>query len=356
MLGEADMSEPDTDRPAAPDAATADRPVRTLADLARIAGVSTGTVSRALAGKSVVKGDTRKKIEALAQQHGFRLNQVASNLRRQRTGVIGIAIPLGHDRRQQVSDAFFMTLLGYLADALTEKGYDLMLRRVIPDRDEDWLDRFIGSGMVDGVLVIGQSDQFARIEEVAGRYRPMVVWGNHQEGQRHCVVGSDNRLGGKQAAERLIAQGARRLAFLGDPTATEFAARYTGAKSVADAHDVPMITLPTHLAPDRMAKEVASHIDQHAGQIDGIFAATDILAMVCLAELAGRQIAVPDDIRVVGFDDLPLAEQTAPPLTTVRQDIRAGAFGMVDLLLRRLAGEETESLVMQPELVVRQSA
>ena len=213
-----------------------------------------------------------------------------------------------------------------------------------------------GARMVDGVLVIGQSDQFARIEEVAGRYRPMVVWGNHQEGQRHCVVGSDNRLGGRQAAERLIAQGARRLAFLGDPTATEFAARYTGAKLVADAHDVPMITLPTHLAPDRMAKEVASHIDQHAGQIDGIFAATDILAMVCLAELAGRQIAVPDDIRVVGFDDLPLAEQTAPPLTTVRQDIRAGAFGMVDLLLRRLAGEETESLVMQPELVVRQSA
>ncbi len=350
------MTEKEADEATAHGAAKSAEPVRTLADLARLAGVSTGTVSRALAGKSLVKSDTREKIEELARQHGFRLNQVASNLRRKRTGVIGIAIPLGHDRRQQISDAFFMTLLGYLADALTEKGYDLMLRRVIPDRDEDWLDRFIGSGMVDGVLVIGQSDQYDRIEEVADRYRPMVVWGNHQEGQRHCVVGSDNRLGGTLAAERLLAAGARRLAFLGDPTATEFAARYTGAKLAAEAQGASMITLPTHLAPDRMAEEVAANIDGHMDGIDGIFAATDILAMVCLAELSERQIKVPDDIAVVGFDDLPLASQTAPPLTTVRQDIRAGAFGMVDLLLRRLAGEETGSLVMQPKLIARDSA
>lgn len=107
---------------------------RTLADLTRLAGVSAGTVSRALAGKSNVNPATRERIAALAREHGFRPNQVASNLRRRRTGTIDIAIPLGQDRRQQTSDAFFMTLLGHLADALTEKGYDLMLRRVMPDR------------------------------------------------------------------------------------------------------------------------------------------------------------------------------------------------------------------------------
>ena len=99
---------------------------RTITDLARIAGVSPGTVSRALAGKSLVNAKTRERIEALAREHGFRLNQMASRLRRQKTGVIGVAIPLGHDRRQHISDAFFMTLLGYLADELTERGYDLM--------------------------------------------------------------------------------------------------------------------------------------------------------------------------------------------------------------------------------------
>ena len=330
--------------------------VRTLADLAKIAGVSPGTVSRALAGNSLVNTKTREKIEAIAREHGFRPNQMASKLRRQKTGVIGVAIPLGHDVRQQISDTFFMTLLGHLADELTERGYDLMLRRVIPAQDEDWLDRFIGSGMVDGVIVIGQSDQFERIEEVADGYLPMVVWGNHQEGQRHCVVGTDNRLGGKLAAERLIASGAENLAFLGDTQPIEFAARFAGAKEVAEKMGVTVRALPTHLSPERTGEEIAEHLQEIEGKVDGIFAATDTIAVTCLKELRERGIDVPRQIKVVGFDDLPISSQTAPPLTTVRQDIAAGAKGLVDLLLRRLAGEDTESLVLPPHLMVRASA
>lgn len=330
--------------------------VRTLTDLARLAGVSAGTVSRALAGNSLVNADTREKIVALAREHGFRPNQMASGLRRQKTGVIGIAIPLGHDQRQQISDAFFMTLLGHLADALTERGYDLMLRRVIPDRDEDWLDRFAGSGMIEGLLVIGQSDQFDRIEQAAAHYRPMVVWGNHAEGQRHCVVGTDNRLGGRLAAERLIAGGAKRILFLGDVTAVEFAARYAGAADEAARAGIEIAALSSHLSTDRLEAEVAANLDRTFVPGDAIFAATDSIAMASLARLKAQGIAVPGQVRVVGFDDLPLAAQTAPPLTTVRQDIRAGAFAMVDLLLRRLAGEDTESIVMPPHLVLRESA
>lgn len=331
--------------------------VRTITDLARLAGVSPGTVSRALAGKSLVNARTREKIEALAREHGFRPNQMASGLRRQKTGVIGVAIPLGHDIRQQISDSFFMTLLGFLADELTHEGYDLMLRRVVPDNDADWLERFIGSGMIDGVIVIGQSDQFERIEAVAEDYRPMVVWGNHQEGQRHCVVGTDNRLGGRLAAERLIAGGARRLAFLGDTGPMEFAARFAGAQDVAARMDLaPVMPLPTHLSPDRAGEEIARHLAAHASAIDGIFAATDTLAALCLTALRAQGLAVPDAVKLIGFDDLPIASQTVPPLTTVRQDIAAGARGLVDLLLRRLAGETTESLVLPPELVLRATA
>jgi DNA-binding LacI/PurR family transcriptional regulator len=330
--------------------------VRTITDLARLAGVSPGTVSRALAGKSLVNTKTREKIEAIAREHGFRPNQMASGLRRQRTGVIGVVIPLGHDTRQQISDSFFMTLLGHLADELTREGYDLMLRRVVPEDDADWLDRFIGSGMIDGVIVIGQSDQFERIEEVADGYLPMVVWGNHTQGQRHCVVGTDNRLGGKLAAERLIAAGATRLAFLGDTGPMEFAARFAGARDVAERLGVPIMALPTHLSPDRASAEIARHISAIDGQVDGIFAATDTLAALCMTELRARGLVVPDRVRLVGFDDLPIARQTVPPLTTVRQDIAAGARGLVQLLLRRLHGEETESLVLPPQLVIRHSA
>jgi DNA-binding LacI/PurR family transcriptional regulator len=330
--------------------------VRTITDLARLAGVSPGTVSRALAGKSLVNAKTREKIEAIAREHGFRPNQMASGLRRQKTGVIGVVIPLGHDTRQQISDSFFMTLLGHLADELTREGYDLMLRRVVPETDADWLDRFIGSGMIDGVIVIGQSDQFDRIEDVADGYGPMVVWGNHTEGQRHCVVGTDNRLGGRLAAERLIAAGAQRLAFLGDTTAMEFAARFAGASDIAARMGLPIIALPTHLSPERASEEIARHLAAHEGQIDGIFAATDTLAALCMTELRARGVAVPDTIRLVGFDDLPIASQTMPALTTVRQDIAAGARGLVDLLLRRVAGDETESLILPPQLIARMSA
>ncbi len=330
--------------------------VRTITDLAKLAGVSPGTVSRALAGKSLVNAKTREKIEALAREHDFRLNQMASRFRRQKTGVVGVVIPLGHDRRQQISDTFFMTLLGYLADELTERGYDLMLRRVIPDKDEDWLDRFIGSGMVEGTIVIGQSDQFDRIEDVADGYRPMVVWGNHQEGQRHCVVGSDNRLGGKLAAERLIASGCKNIAFLGSTAPIEFAARFAGAKAVADKMGVSISVLPTHLSPDRAADEIAEHLASSRSGFDGIFAATDLLAVACLKEMQSRKIAVPGKVKLIGFDDLPIASQTQPPLTTVRQDIAAGARCLVDLLLRRMNGESTESLVLPPKLVARQTA
>lgn len=331
-------------------------PIRNIADLARLAGVSTGTVSRALANNSLVSNQTRDRIQELARHHGFRPNEMASRLRRQKTGVIGVAIPLGHDRRQQVSDTFFLTLLGHIADDLTGKGYDLMLRRVIPDRYGDWIDRFIGSGMIDGVFVIGQSDQFDRIEAVAEYYRPMVVWGNHQEGQRHCVVGTDNRLGGKLAAERLIASGATSLAFLGDTAPIEFAARFAGAREVAARLGVPIQAFSTHLSPDRMGEEIATHLNAILPKCNGIFAATDTVAVACLHELRDRGISIPDQVRLVGFDDLPIAGQTVPRLTTVHQDIAAGAKGMIDLMMRRLAGEDTESLVMLPHLIARETA
>ncbi|QQN74388.1 LacI family DNA-binding transcriptional regulator [Croceicoccus sp. YJ47] len=329
--------------------------VRTLADLGKIAGVTAGTVSRALAGNSLVNRATRERIEALAREYDFRPNQIASKLRRQKTGVVGVIIPLGHDRNQQISDTFFMTLLGHLADELTEYGYDLMLRRVIPDQDEDWLDRFIRSGMIDGVVVIGQSDQFDRIEDVANGYLPMVVWGNHQEGQRHCVVGTDNRLGGKLAAENLVSAGATSLAFLGDTQPIEFAARFGGAKDVAARMGVTIRALPTHLSADRMGGEIARHLRKIQGEVDGIFAATDAIAVACLKELREHDIDVPGEMKIVGFDDLPIARQTVPPLTTVRQDIAAGAKGLVDLLMRRLGGEDTESLILPPHLIIRET-
>ncbi len=323
--------------------------VRTIADLARLAGVSAGTVSRALAGKALVNEVTRTRIQALAAEYEFHPNQMASRLRTRRTGVIGVVVPLGHERRQHLSDPFFMTMLGYLADALTESGYDVMLSRVIPDAS-DWLERIVDSGMMDGVLLIGQSDQLATIERVAARYRPLVVWGAHGAGQAHCSVGSDNREGGRLQARRLVARGAKRIVFLGDVRPPEIEARWEGVRDIApDA-----VHLDVHLASDVMGEQIAAHVERLRGA-DGIAAASDVIAMTTLRVLADAGVAVPGDVAVVGFDNLPLAGWTVPRLTTVRQDIERGAREMVAKLFARIGGEEPGATVMAPVLVARDS-
>ena len=329
--------------------------VRNITDLARIAGVSPGTVSRALAGSDLVSVRTREKIEAIAREHDFRPNQMASRLRTKRTGLIGVVIPLGHERHQHISDPFFMAMLAQLADVITESGYDLVLSRVIPEAD-DWLVRIVDSGLLDGVLLIGQSDQFVAIERVAARYHPLVAWGQHQAGQIHCSVGTDNIAAGWLAADHLIERGARRLAFLGDVRGVEIAARYAGFKDAASAHGLTVTQLESHLAADHIEADIAQHEDLMKGKFDGILAASDMIAMRTLRSLADRLIDVPGQVALIGFDDLALATQTVPRLTTVRQDIATGAQAMVAKLFLKIEGKTADSMVMPPELIVRDSA
>ncbi len=331
---------------------------RTLVDLGKLAGVSAATVSRALADNPLVNARTRETIKALAREHGFRPNQMASRLRTQKTGVVGVVIPLGHDRSQHISDPFFMALLGHLADALTESGLSLMLSRAIPDEDPDWLERLTGSGMVDGVLMIGQSDQYDTIERIAESYGPLVVWGTHHPGQRHVAVGSDNVMGGRMAAEHLLETGRRSIVFLGDLRGIEIGERFAGASdAVARLGGAASLRhLAIHLSMDEMTGEIAAGLDQMAGEIDGIVAASDAIALAAIRQLAERGYAVPADIAVVGFDDLPMARHTVPQLTSVRQDIQRGALAMVERLDALSSGKAASSLVMPPELVVRSSS
>ncbi|MCW2365968.1 MULTISPECIES: LacI family DNA-binding transcriptional regulator [unclassified Sphingobium] len=330
--------------------------VRTIYDLAELAGVSAATVSRALAGKAVVNSETAERIRKLAQQHGFQPSPLARNLRTRKTGAIGVVIPLGHERAQHISDPFFMTIIGFLADELTERGFDLMLSRVIPDRD-DWLEGIIKTARVDGLIIIGQSDQSAVLNAAAGHYLPMVAWGAFTQGQSHCSVGTDNFLGGQMAMRHLIERGCKRVAFLGNPRAIEIAQRLQGARAVQQDHaaDVMLTEVPTHLAPELSAPDINAYLDQVDQLPDGIFAASDMIALAAVQTVISRGMSIPDDVRIVGFDDLPIAQSIVPPLTTIHQDIASGATQMVDCLLKRIEGRQTGSIILNPALVVRGS-
>jgi DNA-binding LacI/PurR family transcriptional regulator len=331
--------------------------IKTMKELADLAGVTTGTVSRALSDSPLISPKTRERLQALAREHGFKPNLLARNLRTQRTGAIGVLIPLGHEKGQHISDPFFITMLGYLADELTERGYDLLLSRVIPE-DENWLDQYVGSGKIDGLIIIGQSNQSETLDEVATRYRPMVIWGGHAPGQAHCTVGSDNILGGEMAAQHLIDRGCQRIAFFGDPQALEIAQRLEGCKrALARAGLADKLTvLPAHLVAEAAHPDIAGFLGSVSERPQGIFAASDVIAMSALRALAEYGLAVPGDVKVVGYDGLAIGEQTVPRLTSISQDLRLGATTMVDLLLRRIAGEDTGSVVLDPKLIVRMSS
>jgi DNA-binding LacI/PurR family transcriptional regulator len=206
---------------------SAEGKVSSISDIARLAGVSASTVSRALAGSKMISVETRNRINDLAREHGFQLNQMARNLRLKRTNAIGTVFPLGQQVTQLVSDPSFITLLGHIADGVTARGYDLLLSRVVAD-DDAWLDGLVNSGRVDGVIVIGQSNQQAVLRRVSSAYDPIVVWGEMAEGQGYCSVGIDNVAGGAIATRHLLAAGRRRVLYVGHVDAPEISARHAG--------------------------------------------------------------------------------------------------------------------------------
>lgn len=329
--------------------------VRTIADLAALAGVSAGTVSRALSGKgNLVATATRERIQQLADEHGFRININAQNLRLGRTGAISVIFPLGRDKGQPLSDPFFLAMLGYVAEAVAERDCDVVLSRA-NTADPGWFDAAVRSQRHDGIIVIGQSDQHDALNAAAG-LKPFIVWGAAGEQNRYPTVGTDNVAGGRLAADHLVASGRRRLAFFGDITMPEFGQRFSGFRDAlpADVQDrVEVISSPPtpaasyHAAVDYFRTEP---------NVDCIFAASDLMArsVMTAAMEAGRTI--PDDLAIIGFDDLPLTQLTTPKITTIRQEIERGAKLLVDLLFQQIEGLTVGSTTLLPTLVPRQSA
>jgi DNA-binding LacI/PurR family transcriptional regulator len=327
--------------------------IRNIKDLASLAGVSAGTVSRALADSELISRRTRERIQALADEHGFRPNVLARNLRIQRTGAIGVVVHARATGRNLIADPLFVTMLGLLADALTERGYDLLLSRARL-ADNFRLEHFIRSGRTDGTIVLGHADQWDEIEVAAERSRSLVVWGGYQKGQRHCSIGSDLRQGGNLAAGHLVDRGCRRFAFIGDTNQLEVAFRLEGFRKRLAAEGLADV-LTVVATPEEFLATFPAEGGHSNGRPDGVFASDDGVAADCLARFAKVGVRVPTDVKLIGYGGLALGEQVMPALSTISYDHEQSARVVVDLLLRRIAGEETDSVLIEPRLVVRAS-
>ena len=329
-----------------------------MSDLARIAGVSTSTASRALNDNPVIKQSTRERIQALAKEHNFSINAAASRLRTQRTNVVAVILNLIEHTEQSINDPFLLKVVGDLNQALNDKGYELLLSNSFMATD-DWYNYFINSRRADGLIVVGQGKSEQKAIDAAKAGAPLVVWGDPNSQSGYPIIGSNNRLGGKLATQHLIESGHKRLVFLGDTGHAEMGERYAGYVEAHNEagleHDTALI-FPIDLTSQAAYNKINETILQHGLNFDGIVACSDMVALGALKALKERYIAIPGEVGIVGFDDSAMAELLHPALTTIRQNTREAASVMVTQLLNQLNGKPAFSEVIDIELIVRKSA
>lgn len=325
-----------------------------MADIARLAGVSTATVSRALNHSPLVNEETRNRILELARSLKYSINIGAQNLRLKHNRTVGVVVPFDSTTRQHLSDPFFLSMLGSLADALTERGFDMLLSRV----DAEELDAAAApfdTGRVIGIVLIGQWRHHDQLNQLAARQVPIVVWGAQLPQQLYTTVGGDNVSGGRQATAHLLAAGRRRIAFFGDINLPEVAHRYRGYCNALAEQGIaadPQLRVSVSFLPESGAEAVAE-LARRGVDYDGVFACSDLLAMTAINSLRALGKRVPDDVGVVGYDDIELSTYFHPPLSTIRQPIRVAGEVLVDSLLALIDGQPALSRQLETELIVR---
>lgn len=343
--------------------------VKTIADIARIAGVSKATVSRALNDSTLVNADTRKRVRAIAEQHGFEINATARSLSRRETNVIALATypykPFGpHERRpadfvatDKLPDTFMLEVMSGLVTGLHAHGYDMLVVQ-ISEEDTGWISRYLDSGRVDGFVLMSAECNTKHLEALEHRGAAFVVWGLDSASHSFSTVSGDSFAGGRIATQHLLDGGRRRIAFLGGPDMEQesmdryrgYAAALRGAHVTVDESLVTYGWYSSESATVRMHDLLELHDD-----IDAVFACSDVMAIAAIEELRAAGHRVPEDVAVVGYDDVALAAHANPPLTTVRQSGPLAGRLLADSLVQQLQTGAVGHVSIPAELVIRQS-
>lgn len=328
-----------------------------MCDIAELAGVSPSTVSRALNGSPLVNVKTREKIQSLAKQHHYAINKQAQNLRLQSCKTVAVVVPLGREPTQYISDPFFLEIIGAIADSVTTQGFELLLSRVPAS---SWYDHVMSHRYVDGVIVLGQSSLHQEINDIARQQTlPMVVWGAALVDQEYVTVGSDNIAGGRLAGQHLVARGCKKIVVLGDLGLPEMQQRYEGFCEALTQNGIqhhPELQCVSTKFTHESGMQAMQTLYARDLSFDGIFATSDVLASCAIKFLTAKNVSVPGQVRVVGYDDIALASYMTPAITTVSQQICEGGRTLVNLLFQQIAGYTVQSVQLQPQLLVRQTS
>lgn len=326
-----------------------------MADIARLAGVSVSAVSRALRGSPEIGEETRKRIVELARSLNYTVNVGAQNLRLRQNTTVAVVVPSFSNLRQRLTEPFFISLISAIANALTDRGFEMLLTRVDAERT-NFADAYF-TGRASGLIFTGQWLDHEQLNELAMAKAPFVVWGEQSEQQIYSTVGTDNRQGGFLATEHLLKQGAQKIAIIGDFGTLELKNRYEGYVAAHHALGLepdPALLVNTRFDTETIERDTEALIEKNP-LVDGIFACSDLTAMTVINTLIRHGKKVPEDIAVAGYDDIELAAYFRPALTTVRQPMQAAGEAMVEALIEQINGARPQSRRLVTELVERES-
>jgi DNA-binding LacI/PurR family transcriptional regulator len=330
-------------------------------DIAYEAGVSQSTVSRALSGSSLVNLDTRRKIQAIAKQLNYKVDKNASCLRRQHSVTLALLLFEDPTPDDSLINPFFLSMLGSITRACARQGYDLLIS--FQQFSNDWHADYQDSHKADGLILLGYGDYLVargKLQSLVEQKTHFVRWGAVVDGQPGISVGCDNASGGRAITEHLLALGRRRIAFVGriSEQCPEFLDRYRGYCAAHEAAGIridPALQLDAPDSTEQIGHEAVARLLQSGVEIDAVFAASDLLAIGATNALIEAGKRVPEQVSVVGFDDIPMASYTSIPLTTVQQDTRQAGEILVERLLQQIRGEPAESIMLPAKVIVRRS-
>lgn len=325
--------------------------VSTLKELGEIVGCSTATVSRALRDDTRINEETRSRIWQAAHDFGFPLGKYLGYAATTNK-TIAVIIPRLPTRTLSLRDPFLLELFAHIGDEARAYGCDLSLITNSPS-NEDELSEFFRTLGSNPALVLGQGILHDALNRIGKRHRNFVVWGARMEDQTYCSIGSDNFGGGYKAVSHLVRMGRKKLLFLGHTQGPEMEQRYNGFVRAATENGLAHAHVECRLDVD--AAELAVEQAMAKGfQFDGIFCVNDVSAIGAINSLSRRGLRVPDDINVVGYDDIDYCRFMRPALSTVTQNSIRAARLMVQ---KALAGDLTvaDSEQMPTDLIVRDS-
>ena len=329
-----------------------------LEDIARKAGVSRSTVSRVINNEPYVSAKTRDKVLKIIQTVGFTPNPGARMMVTQRTQVIGIVIP----RNLSVvfeDPYYFPTLLQGVAEAAQERNYATLLWLGSSNEDgERFYKRILKNRLMDGLVIASAAtpDIFRRL--LAQEIPFVTVERPADYEDRVSYVSLDNVAAARTAVEHLISIGRKRIAtIVGQQDNVDAVDRLIGYQEALNAFDIPYD--PAFVATGYFSRRggylaMKTLLKQN---VDAVFAASDTMAIGALQALQENGVRVPEDLALIGFDDLPLALLSTPHLTTIRQPIQSRGYQATSLLLDILAGniQGPRQILLPTQLVIRQS-